>query len=124
MVVALTAAKALATRRTKPYATQVAAHLPKAGAPFGAPAATLPIARRLRGVCPAKPDPNTHLIFGAHAAEWLGLQSDGPVLLWVQNRDSTWRTGCDGKQLREVQGVRLAVPDFSRDMAARVERIR
>ena len=91
----------------------------------------------------------------------LGLQSDGLVLLWVQNRESTWRTEHDGKQPRELQGVRLAVPvakarvwrvewwdtfrgevtrrdvvhatggdmslalpDFSRDVAARVEKIR
>jgi hypothetical protein len=91
----------------------------------------------------------------------LGLQSDRLMLLWVQNRESTWRTEYDGKQPRQIQGVRLsvpvakagtwrvewwdtfrgevtrrdvvqavggemslAVPDFSRDVAARVVRIR
>ncbi len=91
----------------------------------------------------------------------LGLQSDGRMLLWVQNRESTWRTEYDGKQPRELQGVRLSVPmakagawrvewwdtfrgevtrrdlvqaaggemslvlpDFSRDLAARAERVR
>jgi hypothetical protein len=40
----------------------------------------------------------------------LGLTSDRLVLLWVHNRESTWRTEADGKQPRELSGLRLTVP--------------
>ena len=40
----------------------------------------------------------------------LGLTSDSLLLLWVQNRESTWRTEADGKQPRELAGLRLSVP--------------
>ena len=89
----------------------------------------------------------------------LGLAGDRLLLLWVQNRESTWRAEYDGKQPHELRGLhltapvaspgawrvewwdtfkgevirrdlaqaeggklRLAVPDFARDLAARVER--
>lgn len=89
----------------------------------------------------------------------LGLQSDRLLLLWVHNRESTWRTEYDGKRPGELHGMRLSVPvvgvgawrvewwdtfrgevtrrevvpttggelplivpDFSRDLAAKVER--
>jgi len=40
----------------------------------------------------------------------LGLQSDRMMLLWVQNRESTWRTEFDGKQPRTLRGLQIAVP--------------
>lgn len=89
----------------------------------------------------------------------LGLSSDKLVLLWIHNRQSTWRTDFDGKQPAEVKGAQvtvpvpaagawevqwwdtatgqiistqqataaegklsLTVPDFARDLAARVEK--
>jgi hypothetical protein len=40
----------------------------------------------------------------------LGLTSDRLVLLWVHNRESTWRTEADGKQPHELASLRLTVP--------------
>jgi DNA mismatch endonuclease (patch repair protein) len=40
----------------------------------------------------------------------LGLTSDRLLLLWVQNRESTWRTEADGRQPQELTGLRLSVP--------------
>ncbi len=40
----------------------------------------------------------------------LGLRGEGLLLLWVHPRESTWRTEFDGKQPRELRGLRLRVP--------------
>jgi hypothetical protein len=40
----------------------------------------------------------------------VGLESDNLLLLWVHNRESTWRTEYDGKQPRELAGLRVLVP--------------
>ena len=40
----------------------------------------------------------------------LGLQSEALALLWVHNRESTWRTEFDGKQPHEMKGLGVTVP--------------
>ncbi|MBI2299301.1 MAG: DUF5060 domain-containing protein [Armatimonadetes bacterium] len=40
----------------------------------------------------------------------LGLGSDRLLLLWVHNRESTWRTEYDGKQPHEVRGLTVSLP--------------
>ncbi len=40
----------------------------------------------------------------------LGLASDDLLLLWVQNRQSTWRTSFDGKTPDRQEGLTLTVP--------------
>jgi hypothetical protein len=40
----------------------------------------------------------------------VGLRSDRLLLLWVHHRESTWRTEFDGKQPRELAGLRLRMP--------------
>jgi hypothetical protein len=45
----------------------------------------------------------------------LGLRRAGLLLLWVHNRESTWRTEFDGNQPRELKGLRLHVPILEGD---------
>lgn len=40
----------------------------------------------------------------------LGLSSERLLLLWVHNRQSTWRTEFDGKQPLALQGARVTLP--------------
>jgi hypothetical protein len=40
----------------------------------------------------------------------VGLRGEGLVLLWVHNRESTWRTEFDGKQPAELGGLRVTLP--------------
>ena len=40
----------------------------------------------------------------------LGLRSEKLLLLWVHNRQSTWRTQFDGKQPAEVKAARVTLP--------------
>jgi hypothetical protein len=40
----------------------------------------------------------------------LGLQSKNLLLLWVHNRESTWRTAYDGRQPTELKSLRISVP--------------
>jgi hypothetical protein len=40
----------------------------------------------------------------------VGLQNDGLVLLWVQNRESTWRSAYDGHQPRPLADLRISLP--------------
>ena len=40
----------------------------------------------------------------------VGLQNEGLVLLWVQNRGSTWRAAYDGHQPRTLADLRISLP--------------
>ncbi len=44
------------------------------------------------------------------AVDVLGLGSEGQILLWIHNQESTWRTEYDGKVPSELKNVQVRVP--------------
>jgi hypothetical protein len=43
----------------------------------------------------------------------VGLQNESLILLWVQNRESTWRTAYEGRQPRRLAHVQIALPGIT-----------